>query len=63
MPRATRHRREPADDWQQFRLLARFPEQFTDELIRTVVLFGSSPAERTRQTGAPNAPCPQSGSP
>jgi hypothetical protein len=27
MPRATRQRREPTDDWQQLRLLARFPEQ------------------------------------
>jgi putative transposase len=53
MPRATRQRREPTDDWQQLRLLARFPEQLTYELIRPVVLFGSSPAERARQTGAP----------
>ncbi len=53
MPRATRQRREPTDDWQQLCLLARFPEQLTDELIRPVVLFGSSPAERARQTGAP----------
>src|SRR5207249_2206667 len=53
MPRATRQRREPTDDWHQLRLLARFPEQLTYELIRPVVLFGSSPAERARQTGAP----------
>ena len=53
MPRATRQRREPTDDWQQLRLLTRFPEQLTYELIRPVVLFGSSPAERARQTGAP----------
>jgi transposase len=53
MPRATRQRREPTDDWQQLRLLTRFPEQLTEALIRPVVLFGSSPAERARQTGAP----------
>ena len=46
MPRATRQRRDPTDDWQQLRLLARFPEQLTYELIRLVVLFGSPPAER-----------------
>lgn len=43
----------PTDDWQQRDLLVRFPEQRTDELIRSVVLFGRSPAERARQTGAP----------
>ena len=53
MPRATRQRRKPTDDCQQLRLLTRFPEQLTSELIRPVVLFGSSPAERARQTGAP----------
>ena len=53
MPRATRQRREPTDDWQQLQLLTRFPEQLTYELIRPVVLFGHAPAERARQTGAP----------
>ena len=43
----------PTDDWQQLDLLMRFPEQRTYELIRPVVLFGRSPAERARQTGAP----------
>ena len=50
------HRRrpvEPTDDWQQLQLLAQFPEQLTYELLRPVVLFGLSPAERARQTGAP----------
>lgn len=50
----TRHQRiEPTDDWEQLPLLSRFPEQPTYELIRPVVLFGHSPAERARQTGAP----------
>ncbi len=43
----------PTDDWQQLDLLVRFSEQRTYELIRPVVLFGRSPAERARQTGAP----------
>src|SRR5438046_574435 len=43
-----RQRIEPTDDWQQLDLLVRFPEQRTYELIRPVVLFGYSPAERAR---------------
>ena len=49
----TRHQIEPTDDWQQLDLLVRSPEQRTYEIIRPVVLFGRSPAERARQTGAP----------
>jgi putative transposase len=41
------------DDWQQLQLRVQFPEQRTYELIRPVVLFSHSPAERARQTGAP----------
>lgn len=52
MPSTTR-RHEPTDDWQQLQLLSRFPEQLTYELLRPVVLFGQSPAERARVTGAP----------
>ncbi len=48
-----RQRSEPTDDWQQLDLLVRSPEQRTYELIRPVVLFGYSPAERARLTGAP----------
>ncbi len=44
---------EATDDWQQLDLLVGFPEQRVHELIRPVVLFGHSPAERARQTGAP----------
>jgi hypothetical protein len=44
---------EPTDDWQQLALLVRSPEQHTYELIRPVALFGHSPAERARLTGAP----------
>ncbi len=52
MPRRTRQRREPTEDWQQLRLLAEWPEQEASELIRPIVLFGQSPAERAKQTGA-----------
>ena len=44
---------EPTDDWQQLQLLTQFPEQLTYELLRPVVLFGRSAAERARQTGTP----------
>lgn len=42
---------EPTDDWRQIELFARVPGQRTDELIRPVVLFGQSPAERAIETG------------
>ena len=54
MPAAKRTRREPTDDWQQLQLRTRFPEQLTNALIRPVVLFGHSPAERARFTGTPD---------
>ena len=43
---------EPTDDWHQIELVARAPGQRTYELIRPVVLFGQSPAERAAETGA-----------
>ncbi len=42
----------PTDDWQQLELRFTSPEQRTYELIRPVVLFGQSPADRARDTGA-----------
>jgi hypothetical protein len=53
MPRHTRPRREPTDDYQQLSLWAKGPEHCAFELIRPVVLFGQSPAARARETGAP----------
>jgi len=53
MPAPSRPHREPTDDWQQLDMLVQFPEQRTYELIRPVVLFGNSPAERARQTDTP----------
>jgi len=52
MPRYKRPRREPTDDYQQLALWANGPEHRTFELIRPCVLFGQSPAERARETGA-----------
>ncbi len=52
VPARSHPRLEPTDDWQQLQLLSQFPEQLTYELIRPVVLFGHSPAERAQQTGA-----------
>lgn len=49
----TRQRIEATDDWQQLTLLVGSAEQRTYELIRPVVLFGHSPAERARLTGTP----------
>ena len=43
---------EPTDDWPQIALVARAPGQRSYELIRPVVLFGQSPAERAAETGA-----------
>jgi hypothetical protein len=50
---ATRKRlqREPTDDWPRLRLALVWPEQAAYELIRPVVLFGRSLAERAQQTG------------
>ncbi len=42
---------ESTDDWPQLRLALVWPEQHAYELIRPVVLFGRSPAERAQQTG------------
>src|SRR5689334_3290817 len=53
MARGQRQRIEPTEDWQQIALLTASAEQRTYELLRPVVLFGRSPAERARETGAP----------
>ena len=53
MPPRKRTKIEPTDDWQQLMLLVDTPEQLTYELIRPVVLFGRSPAQRAKETGRP----------
>ena len=48
-----RERVEPTDDWQQLTLRVESAGQRTYELIRPVVPFGHSPAERAAATGTP----------
>jgi putative transposase len=47
-----RRRVEPTDDWEQIELLCGWPEQRDYELIRPLVLFGSSASGRAKETGA-----------
>jgi hypothetical protein len=51
VPRRSRPQVDPTGDWQQLRLLTDWPEQLAYELIRPVVLFGRSPAQRAQETG------------
>jgi putative transposase len=52
MPKLKRVRHGHDEEWQQLELRLIFPEQRVYELIRPVVLYGLSPAERARETGA-----------
>ena len=45
-----RVRIEPTDDWEQLRLRVQSPEQEADELLRPIVLFGQTAAERAQAT-------------
>ncbi len=51
-PKRRRRRVDPTDEWEQLELLCAWSEQARYELIRPMVLFGVSAAERSRQTGA-----------
>ncbi len=53
MPAAKRPRRELTEDWEQLRLLVTAPAQAAYELLRPIVLFGRTPAERAAETGVP----------
>jgi hypothetical protein len=46
MPRLSRPRRQPTDDWQQLRLVVTSPAQETYDLLRPIVLFGQTSGER-----------------
>ena len=50
--RPRRRRVEPTDDWEQLKLLSKWPEQAEYELIRPIVLFGSPASERAKDTAA-----------
>ena len=52
MPAAKRVRTSPTEDWEALQLRLLWPEQQEYELIRPVVVFGLTPAERAEQTGA-----------
>jgi transposase len=51
MPPRTRARIEPTDDWPYLQLQFDWPEQQAYEVVRPVVLFGFTLAERAQQTG------------
>jgi len=50
--RRRRSRVEPTDNWEQLALLCKWPEQLAYEEIRPLTLFGTSVAERARETGS-----------
>ena len=52
MVRRPRVRVDPTEEWGQLELLLKWPEQRQYELIRPIVVFGHSVAERARETGA-----------
>ena len=47
---------EPTEEWAELELLLEWPEQVEYERIRPAAIFGSSVAERSRQTGTPETP-------
>ena len=47
-----RRRVEPTQEWEQLKLLCRWPEQSAYEEIRPLVLFGLPVAERAEETGS-----------
>ncbi len=51
MPSAKRAQREATGDWEQLRMFVASPQQEAYELLRPIVLFGRTPAERARETG------------
>jgi hypothetical protein len=44
---------ERTEEWAELELLLEWPEQVEYERIRSAAIFGSSVAERSRQTGTP----------
>jgi putative transposase len=53
MPKLKRVHRASDETWQQLELRLTFPEQRVYELIRPVVLYSQSPAQRAGETGTP----------
>ena len=52
MPPPKRSRRERTDEWESIRQWTLWPEQELYEQIRPVILFGQTPGERAKETGA-----------
>jgi hypothetical protein len=52
MPLPKRPHREHTEGWEQVKQLCLWPEQRRYELLRPVVLYGDTPAERAAQNGA-----------
>jgi transposase len=52
VPRSNRPRREPTHEWQKIQQYTLWPEQQVYELLRPVVLFNESAAERARETAS-----------
>ena len=52
MPKRKRQRRERTHDWQEIQQYTLWPEQTAYELLRPIVLFGETAAERAKETGA-----------
>jgi hypothetical protein len=50
-PKEKRPRITRTDEWQTIKQLSLWPEQVTYEMIRPVVLFSETPAERAKETG------------
>lgn len=50
MPKRKRERRERTHDWQQIQQYTLWPEQKAYELLRPIVLFGETVAERAKET-------------
>lgn len=53
MPKYLYERREPTHDWPQIRPRLTDSAQITYEIIRPVILFGTTPKERSEETGMP----------
>ncbi len=52
MPPPKRSRRERTDEWESLRQWTLWPEQELYEQIRPIVIFGQTPGERAKETGA-----------
>lgn len=52
MPPPKRSRRERTDEWESVRQWTLWPEQELYEQIRPIILYGQTPGERAKETGA-----------